>query len=110
MTSEERKDLLEKILLILNMRKVRVTYSAVACILEMQPWNLGRKWLGCPCPWASWVVGKRNGEPTDYEDCQKHPGLDRCKLMTSCCELRKWLKRPLPKPDMHGRYCDGGCV
>ena len=110
MTREERKQLLEEILLILNRHKVRATYSAVACILEMPPHSLGRKWLGCPRPCASWIVGKGNGEPTGYDKSEKHPDLYRkADWMKSCCELRKWLERPLPKPGSHGLYCDGGC-
>ena len=110
MTREEREDLLKEILLILNRRKVRATYSAVACILEMPPQSLGREWLGRPRPWASWVVGKGNGEPTGYDKSKKHPDLYRkTEWMKSCCELRKLLGRPLPKLGTHGRYCGGGC-
>ena len=108
---EERKQLLEEILLILNRHKVRATYSAVACILKMPPQSLGRKWLGCPRPWASWIVRKGNGEPTGYDKSEKHPDLRRAEWMKSCCELRKWLKRPeRPLPiSKHANGCDGGC-
>ena len=107
---EERKQLLEEILLILNRRKARATYSAVACILEMPPQSLGKKWLGCPRPWASWVVGKGNGEPTGYDKSEKHPDLySKSEWMKSCCKLRKLLGRPLPISRKHANGCDGGC-
>ena len=106
---EERKHLLEEILLILNRCKVRATYNAVACILGIAPRNLG-KLLGRRRPWASWVVSKGDGEPTGYENCEKHPDLySKPEWMKSCCKLRECLKRPLPIGSQHADGCDGGC-
>ena len=109
MTPEEREDLLEEILCILNTRRERATYSVVACILEISPRGVGGL-LGRHRPWASWVVSKGGGEPTGYAKCEKHPDLyNKPEWMKSCCKLRECLKRPLPRHREHGPGCDGGC-
>ena len=108
MTLEKRKQLLKEILGILNKRKVRATYSAVACILKMPPQSIGEL-LGCCRPCASWVVGKRTGKPTGYKREECHPDLcQKPKWMKSCCELRKCLQLSIPVEE-HRRGCDGGC-
>lgn len=109
MTPEEREDLLEEILCILNTRRERATYSVVACILEISPRGVGGL-LGRHRPWASWVVSKGGGEPTGYAKCEKHPDLyNKPEWMKSCCKLRECLKRPLPEHGKHVHGCDGGC-
>ena len=112
MTPEEREDLLEEILCILNTRRERATYSVVACILEISPRGVGGL-LGRHRPWASWVVSKGDGEPgepTGYAKCEKHPDLyNKPEWMKSCCKLRECLKRPLPEHGKHVHGCDGGC-
>lgn len=74
MTDDWRKELVRKILAELGKRKTRMTYSAVACLLDVQPQGVG-KWLGERRPEASWVVKKRGGRQTGYETWQCHPDL-----------------------------------
>ena len=91
---------LNRILKALNGRKQRATYGAVAGVLGepgLYAWNLGNH-LGARCPWASWVVrakgGKdgKQGQPSKYEDWQKHPDLTRhVKVLNSPDELRGFL-------------------
>ena len=109
MISEEREDLLEEILCILNTRKERATYSVVACILEISPQKVGGL-LGRRRPWASWVVSKKTGRPTGYKKCEEHHDLySKPEWMKSCCKLRECLERPLPIGSKHANGCDGGC-
>lgn len=65
----------DQILDALNTHKVRATYSAVASLLGTHPKLLAGEYLGNRRPYASWVVSKTTGMPTDYlpEDC--HPDL-----------------------------------
>ena len=98
----------EKILCELNKRKTRATYGAVGCILGVLPRHVG-KYLGDPCPKASWVVRKSGlgkGKPTGYKKCEIHPQL-YCNrhVITSCRELRESLG--LPPASKHGPGCDG---
>lgn len=65
-----------RILQALNGRKRRATYGAVAGVLGIDPRDVGRR-LGNRCPWHSWVVRKKDGQPTGYEQWQKHPDLTR---------------------------------
>ena len=91
MTADERRELTEKILRELNKRKVRATYGAVACILEVAPVGVGYH-LGDPRPWASWVVNGESKRPTNYKDSQMHRNLfDDCHVIKSCSELRELL-------------------
>lgn len=107
MTDDRRKELVRKILAKLDKCKTRMTYSAVACLLDVQPQGVG-EWLGKHRPEASWVVRKKDGRPTGYETCQCHPDLysKRC-VIKSCCQLRDILG--VPPPLEHRRGCDGGC-
>ena len=112
MTEDERRKLVERILGILNKCKVRATYSAVGCILEVQPQAVG-EYLGCPRREASWVVakttnrkqGREKGKPTGYKDCHLHPDLFEKPMLTSCRELRKCLD--MPPATKHRLGCDG---
>ena len=109
LTECERHVLIKKILRILNERKVRATYSAVGCVLETHPVSVGKKYLGCPRPEASWVVTKGDEKPSrnaGYKECHYHPDLLRSScIIKSCCKLRKWLG--LSPVSEHGYGCDG---
>ena len=106
----ENEVLVEKILCILNKRKVRATYSAVGCVLDTEARSVGKRYLGKPRHWASWVVTKRpkgDGKPSrdaGYEECHYHPDLfeSDC-IIESCCKLRKWLG--LSHASKHRRGC-----
>ena len=107
MTDSWRKELVRKILAKLDKCKTRMTYSAVACLLDVPPQGVG-KWLGKPRPEASWIVRKKDGRPSGYQTSQCHPDL-YCKrhVIKSCCRLRDILGVPPPRQHRHG--CDGGC-
>jgi len=66
---------IEQILDALNQHKVRATYSAVASLLDTHPRMLAGRYLGNRQPYASWVVSKATGMPTDYSDQNCHPDL-----------------------------------
>ena len=89
---------LTQILKALNGRKQRATYGAVAGVLGVANQDLGNH-LGPRRPWASWVVraeggkGGKPGQPTGYEDWQKHPALTRhAKVLCRADELRAFLR------------------
>ena len=65
----------DQILDTLNAKKVRATYSVVASLLGTHPKSVAGQYLGNRRPYASWVVSKSTGMPTDYlpENC--HPDL-----------------------------------
>ena len=109
MSEKERHKLVKEILHILNERKVRATYSAVGCVLDVEARKVGKKYLGEPRHCASWVVIKRpkgDGKPSrkaGYEECHYHPDLSKSGCIKSCCKLRKWLD--LPPASKHRRGC-----
>ena len=111
LTEDERKARIKKVLCILNERKVRATYSAVGCVLDIEARNVGRKYLGEPCRWASWVVIKRpngDGKPSrkaGYKECHYHPDLSKSGCIKSCCKLRKWLDLPPATEHRYGCAC-----
>ena len=109
MDDDERRRLVKNILRILNERKMRATYGAVACILETHPLSVGRRYLKEPRPEASWVVaktGKGKGKPTGYEDSDIHPELcSDPRIIKSCCKLRKWLNLPPATEHRDGCAC-----
>lgn len=83
----------ELILGYLNRAQVRCTYEAAAEIMGVPKRSIGR-YLGDPRPYASWVVAKQTGEPTDYSDKDKHPRLHRWKhVITTGEELVRCMKR-----------------
>lgn len=100
---KERCELAEKILCELSKRKMRATYGAVGCILEVLPQDVG-KYLGCRRPKASWVVNKKTRMPTGYEKHEIDPDL--CcnpRVIEACDELRRWLG--LSPASKHRRGC-----
>ena len=60
----------------LNRARVRCTYEAFTGVLGVSTRSCGR-YLGDHRPYASWVVAKRDGNPTDYAEHNKHPELYR---------------------------------
>lgn len=103
-----RKELVRKILAELGERRTRMTYGAVACLLDVQPPQGVGKWLGERRPEASWVVRKKDGRPSGYKTWQCHPDLySEPHVIKSCCELRDILGVPPTREHRHG--CDGGC-
>ena len=84
---------IDRILNYLNRVKTRCTYKAVGDVVGVPAQSVG-KHLGQKRPEASWVVGKKTGQPTGYETSQKHPDL--CKnqrIIMTGEELRKELTR-----------------
>ena len=113
LTECERKVRTKNILCVLNERKMRATYSVVACLLDTGSQSVG-DYLGDPRHEASWVVakstdaskGRTRGQPTRYKHSDIHPDLcNDPRIIESCWELRKCLR--LPSPRKHNRYCDG---
>ena len=66
---------IEQILDALNGEKTRATYSAVAPLRGIHPKMLAAQDLGNRRPYASWVVRKATGMPTDYLPANCHPEL-----------------------------------
>ena len=58
----------------LNRARVRCTYEAFTGVLGVPTRSCGR-YLGDHRPYASWVVAKRDGNPTGYAEHNKHPEL-----------------------------------
>ena len=103
MTPDERRALAKKILCELSKRKMRATYGAVACILEVLPRMVGY-YLGDRCHKASWVVNKKTRRPTGYKKHEIDPDL--CcnpRVIEACDELRRWLG--LPPASKHRPGC-----
>jgi hypothetical protein len=85
---------LSEILDFLNERKMRAHYGAVAGVLGVSPRSVGTM-LGEQSPRASWVVAKESDMPTDYEEENQHPELQRTSLIIqtpSALErgMKKW--------------------
>jgi len=70
------EDKIQKIVKYLNTVKTRCTYGAVAEILGVNSRSVGM-YLGQRRPEVSWIVNAKTGEPTDYEESEKHPDLYR---------------------------------
>lgn len=70
----------------LNSVETRCTYGVIAEILEVNVQSVGAM-LGNRCPWASWVVNAKTGEPTDYSESEKHPNLYRKKHIIKSAEV-----------------------
>lgn len=106
-TDDQRKELVRQILEELYNCKTRMTYSAVACLLDVPAQSVG-DWLDDPRPEASWVVRKKDGKPSGYKESEWHPDLyAKPDVIKSCCKLRKILGVPLPRE--HRAGCEGGC-
>lgn len=82
----------ERILNVLQEKKLRATYAAVAVYLDVSPRSVGAR-LGRNCPRASWVVNARTGKPTGYFPTQLHPDLEfQSRIITSEKELRREMQ------------------
>ena len=71
----------------------RATYGAVAALVNSSPRSLmtGRD----RNPRSSWVVSRRDGQPTGYGDDQKDSSLtERERIISTPEELRAWLADP----------------
>ena len=91
--SAERQRKVEEILCYLNAKRIRATYGAVGCVIGVPPQSVGR-YLGEIRQEASWVVRKKDGQPTGYSARQKHPLLRCCQhVIVDCEDLRTRLQR-----------------
>jgi hypothetical protein len=79
-------DKLEKIVEYLNKVKTRCTYGVVAEIIGVNPQSVGVH-LGERRPEVSWVVNLNTGDPTDYQNSEKHPELYRTKRIITSAEV-----------------------
>ena len=82
---------LDQIIDVLDRRQQRATYGAVASLLGTAPRTLmsGRD----RDQRHSWVVSRKNGQPTGYESEQVHPALMVSeRVIESREELEKWLE------------------
>ena len=83
----------EVILSYLNRALVRCTYEAAAEVMGVQAQSMGTH-LGDHRREASWVVNKREGEPTGYADHNKHEALHRTShIITTGEELLRCMRR-----------------
>lgn len=82
---------MDHILDALDQRHQRATYGAVAALLGKAPRTLMR---GCERDQRhSWIVNRRNGEPTGYDPAQLHPALrERDDIIESKEDLSRWLR------------------
>jgi len=76
----------QKIIKYLNTVKTRCTYGAVAEILGVNSSSVGL-YLGKRRPEVSWIVNAKTGEPTDYEEAEKHPDLYRTNHIIKSAEI-----------------------
>ena len=70
---EELGDILDY----LNKARVRCTYGAVGEVLDRPARLVNRRLLGRPRPRTSWIVRRRDGEPTGHRHQEKHRELYR---------------------------------
>jgi hypothetical protein len=83
-------DRMDQILDALDRARQRATYGAVAAAIGAAPRTLmsGRE----RDQRHSWVVSRKNGQPTGYEAEQLHPDLMRSeRVIETREELEKWL-------------------
>jgi hypothetical protein len=71
----------------------RVTYGAVASVVNASPRSL---MSGRPRnSQSSWIVSRKDGQPSGYHPDQKHPELEsRDQILRTADELRSWLDNP----------------
>ena len=82
---------MDQILDALDQSHQRATYGAVAALLGAPPRTLmsGRQ----RDQRHSWVVSRKNGEPTGYQPDQVHPALrERAEVLDSKDDLVAWLR------------------
>lgn len=82
---------MDQILDALDRTHQRATYGAVAAVLDRPPRTLmqGRD----RDQRHSWVVSRKNGEPTGYPPEQVHPALlERPEVLDTKEELELWLQ------------------
>jgi hypothetical protein len=82
---------MDQILDALDRSHQRATYGAVAAVLDQQPRTLmqGRD----RDQRHSWVVSRKNGEPTGYQPAQIHPSLrEKTEVLDNKDELANWLE------------------
>jgi len=80
-----------EIIALLNHRKQRATYGAVASYLSINTMFLCGQ-LGQRRPEVSWIVNRDNWEPTGYTENQKHPDLKKKpNVITSEQELHEFI-------------------
>jgi alkylated DNA nucleotide flippase Atl1 len=74
----------------LNEYHQRATYGAVASLVGRTPRNVMQ---GLKRGWRySWIVNQQDGEPSEYNDLQKHPALrERATILSTAEELTAWL-------------------
>jgi hypothetical protein len=85
---------MDQILDALDRSHQRATYGAVAAVLDLQPRTLmqGRE----RDQRHSWVVSRKNGEPTGYQPAELHPALrERPAVLESKDDLAHWLESTL---------------
>ncbi len=71
----------------------RATYGAVASVVNASPRSLMSDRVRDPG--SSWIVSRKDGQPTGYEPGQKHPQLElRDQILRTAEELRSWLDNP----------------
>ena len=69
-----RRDTVERILDFCNQEEIRVTYGAVARVIEVLPSYVGNH-LGAPSKRSSWIVREDNHKPSGYKPNQIHENL-----------------------------------
>ena len=72
-----------RVLEFLNHARLRCTYGAMAGVLGTDARFVAQRYLGARRKNASWVVNKKSGEPTGYEEQEKHPELHNCSQVIS---------------------------
>jgi hypothetical protein len=78
---------LQKIINFFSRECLRATYGAVGEALNLPGRAIGSM-LGPRRHEASWVVNAETGEPTGYEDQEKHPALhENAEIITTGIEL-----------------------
>jgi len=78
-----RRDTVERILDFCNEKEIRVTYGAVAEVIEVIPHSVGND-LGAPSKRSSWIVRKDNHEPSGYLPNQIHENLFNNQKVIEC--------------------------
>lgn len=83
---------LKRALDFLNEKKLRATYESIGEYLHIPTRSVGEE-LGRKCLYASWVVSKKTGMPTDYLPTQCHTDLETEKKIIQTGDDLKFLMR-----------------